>query len=353
MAVNLASKYEKQFEAAFKPNAYFEGKTNTKYTFEGAKKIFIYSPVTTPLADYTRSGSNRYGTPTEMDTALQGLELSQDKGFTKTLDRGNYTDSMLAISAGNWMTEQIKGVVTPTVEKYGMKVWSKQAGKTIAASAALSKSNVSETLADLDQALTDAFVPTDGRYLYIPASVFKLLKLSPEFVGIDSLGAKAIGKGEVGEYMGARVVVLPSSYFPAGAKALLARKESILLPRKISTFKTHQNPPGIDGWLMEGRVYYDAFVLGAKSAGVAVLCDNGKQQAAPEISVATGKATITSASASKILYTIDGGDPRYDDKAKVYSAAVGVTAGQVVRAVAYGGSSTPFTSDVVEETVTA
>ena len=30
MAVNLASKYEKQFEAAFKPNAYFEGKTNTK-----------------------------------------------------------------------------------------------------------------------------------------------------------------------------------------------------------------------------------------------------------------------------------------------------------------------------------
>ena len=82
-----------------------------------------------------------------------------------------------------------------------------------------------------------------------------------------------------------------------------------------------------------------------------MLCDNDKQQAAPEITVATGKATITSASASKILYTIDGGDPRYDDKAKVYSAAVDVTAGQVVRAVAYGGSSTPFTSDVVDKTV--
>ena len=47
MAVNLASKYEKQFEAAFKPNAYFEGKTNTKYTFEGAKRIInLMVPVT-------------------------------------------------------------------------------------------------------------------------------------------------------------------------------------------------------------------------------------------------------------------------------------------------------------------
>ena len=129
MAVNLATKYEKQFAAAFKPNSYFEGKTNTKYNFDGANTVRIYSPVTTELVDYNRSGANRYGTPNEMDTVIQELTLTQDKGFTKTLDRGNYTDQMMSISAGAWMNEQIKGVVTPTTEKHAMKEWVKNAGK--------------------------------------------------------------------------------------------------------------------------------------------------------------------------------------------------------------------------------
>lgn len=55
MAVNLATKYEKQFAAAFKPNSYFEGKTNKKYTFDGAKTIRIYSPVTAELVDITET----------------------------------------------------------------------------------------------------------------------------------------------------------------------------------------------------------------------------------------------------------------------------------------------------------
>lgn len=349
MATNLATKYEKQFEAAFKPNSYFDGKVNSKYTFEGAKTIKIYSPVTTPLEDYTRSGANRYGNPSEMDTALQELTLKQDKGFTKTLDRGNYTDQMMSISAGAWMKEEIGSVVTPTTEKYALSEWIRKAGNVLTISAAPTKSTTASALAELVRVLTDNYVPEEGRFLYVPATVFTTLKLSDEFIGIDALGEKAIGKGVIGEFMGAKVVTLPSGFFPDNCYALIARKESLLLPRKISSFKTHNNPPGIDGWLMEGRVYYDAFVLGAKAAGVAALVLENKKQAAPTITVSSGSMTIASSGATAIYYTTDGTDPRYSDSAKAYSAAVSIGAGTYeLKAVAYG----TFTSDVTTKAAT-
>ena len=273
MAVNLATKYEKQFAAAFKPTSFFEGRVNTSYTFDGAKTINVYSPVTTDMVDYTRSGANRYGTPSEMDTTVQALTLSQDKGFTKTLDRGNYADSMMAISAANWMTEQIKGVVTPTIEKHAVAQYVLN-GDRETASGTLSKSNITENLMKLFESQIDNYVPEDGKYLYITGKTATLVKTSPEFVGVDSLGEKAIGKGQIGMFSGAPVIVLPTSYMPAGCHALLARKDAILMPKKIASYKTHNNPPGIDGWLMEGRVYYDAFVLEAKKHGVTALVDS-------------------------------------------------------------------------------
>jgi len=351
LAVNLASKYEKQFEAAFKPTSIFAGKVSDKYNFEGAKKINIYSPVTVPLRDYTRSGGSRYGTPDEMSSVVQTLELTQDKSFTQSLDRGNYTDSQMAISAANWMSEQIKGVVTPATEKHAMTQYFKNAGQVAAASATLTKTNIVGALEAGITAQRNKFVPEDGRYLYLSAKHLGMLSISDEFIKIEKLGEKSVGKGVVGMFMGAQVLPVPDSFFPTGGIALLARKDSLLLPRKISTFKTHSNPPGIDGWLMEGRVYYDAFVIGGKADGVWALCETGKKQATPTAAVSSGNLTLTSANSGGIYYTVNGGDPRYDKDAKAYSSAFAVTSGQVVRAVAYGGSSTPFTSDVLEYTV--
>ena len=41
-------------------------------------------------------------------------------------------------------------------------------------------------------------------------------------------------------------------------------------PVKLSEYKIHDNPPGINGWLVEGRVYYDAFVLENKKSAIYV-----------------------------------------------------------------------------------
>lgn len=36
-------------------------------------------------------------------------------------------------------------------------------------------------------------------------------------------------------------------------------------------YNIHENPPGISGWLIEGRTYYDAFVLNNKKDAIALL----------------------------------------------------------------------------------
>jgi len=348
MAVNLAVKYAKQFAAAFAPESYLEGRYNTKWSFEGVKEIAIQSPVTVPMTPYTRAGANRYGNPTEMDTALQKLTLTKDEGFTKTLDRGNYTDSQMAISAANWLNEEVKQVVRPTTEKYALHKWAQDAGQIATIAAAPTKSTVTDAMLGLDVALDNGNVSDSARYLYIPTSQHKNIALSSEFLSLEKLGEKAVGRGHIGQIGNMNVIKVPDAYMPANCFGLVAHKDSVILARKLSEVHRHIDPPGISGWLMEGRCYYDAFVLAAKAAGVAALVLASAKQATPTINISSGSATITSSGATEIKYTLDGTDPRYSASAQVYSAAVNVASGTVVKAVAYKTGS--FASDVATAT---
>lgn len=77
-------------------------------------------------------------------------------------------------------------------------------------------------------------------------------------------------KGQVGEVDGVALIVVPASYMPEGVEFMLVNKEAVTAPVKLSEYKIHDNPPGINGWLVEGRVYYDAFVLNNKNKGIYV-----------------------------------------------------------------------------------
>ena len=37
---------------------------------------------------------------------------------------------------------------------------------------------------------------------------------------------------------------------------------------KLESYRTHENPPGISGDLVEGRIVYDAFVLENKASAI-------------------------------------------------------------------------------------
>ena len=352
MAENLATKFEKKMETAYSINSILNGKVSEAHSFEGVRSINVYSPVLVELNDYSRTGNtDRYGTAEEMETAVQQMELSQDKSFTAILDKGNYTDRQMAISADNWLQEEVKQIVTPTIERYAFGKYVEFAGKVEGITAKPTKSTIMEAILTGSNYLDDNFVPPDGRYLYVTSEMLKLVKLSPEWVGVEALAKVALSKGVVGEIDGMMVVKVPTSYLPENCYFLIARSEAIMRPKKLQTLKIHKEPPGIDGWKMEGRFYYDAFVVGAKAHAVYAAVLSTSKQATPSLS----SGALTSTGATKIWYTADGTDPRYSTSRVQIStggAITGLDAGTyTIKAVAFKDGG--FTSDVLETEYTA
>lgn len=49
---------------------------------------------------------------------------------------------------------------------------------------------------------------------------------------------------------------------------MVAHPCATVAPTKLESYKTHQDPPGISGSLVEGRIVYDAFVLDNKKNAI-------------------------------------------------------------------------------------
>lgn len=353
MAINLHDKYAKQIQTKFVRESIIAGKLSTNYDWAGVKTVRVSTPLTVPMVDYTRTGANRYGTPTEMQDVVQEMTLTQDKSFSMTIDKGNNADQNGTKEAGKMLSLQIAEQAVPTMDKYVFARLAQKAGKVVGNSTALAKTNICDRISEGTLYMDDAEVPADNRTLFVSNAVYKLLKHSDEFLGIDSLGEKAVAKGEVGQYDNMKVVKVPSGRWPANVNFMIVYKNSATAPVKLNDTKLHQDPPGISGNLLEGRQYYDCFVFGAKCDGVYVEVDTGSGKgsvvANPSIAAGTGAITCSTDGAT-IVFTTDGSDPRYSMTAQVGSAA-GTGVGKVVKAYAYKDGMYP--SAVVTTTLTA
>ena len=49
---------------------------------------------------------------------------------------------------------------------------------------------------------------------------------------------------------------------------MVAHPCATVAPTKLESYKTHENPPGISGFLVEGRIVYDAFVMENKAKAI-------------------------------------------------------------------------------------
>ncbi len=326
MSVNLLVNGASSIDKHFAHESFLKGRTGNGFNFTGAKGLKILSVQTVPLTDYTRGGLSRYGAPTELQDHVQELIMSQDKSFALTIDKGNFDDQMRVKRSGEMLRMQIDEQVIPMCDKYALDQFVKNAG-TIAEApeGGLTTENVIDAIADACAVLDDNSVPYGERTIFMPTAIHKLVKMSDEFLAVESLADKAIAKGVAGQVMGAQIVVVPNGYLPAGCQFLLAHKNSLLMPWKISDARVHKDPPGINGDLLEGRFYYDAFVLSAKCMGVYALVNAGTKQAEPTIACAdpgTGTCTIAAAGADTIVYTLDGSDPRYSLSAMTYTGAI-------------------------------
>ncbi len=353
MAIHLHSKYDKKIASVFRLNSLVDGRLNDEYSFSGVRTVKISTPVTVPLVDYKRTGTNRYGEPQEMQDTVQELTMSQDKSFSLTVDKGNNADQNGIKSAGRMLALEIKEQVIPMKDKYTFQRLSQLAGTIVGNDTAPTKSTICDRISDGTEALDNQEVPADGRTLYLPASTYKLLKHSDEFLGVEALAGKALAKGQVGEYDNMAVIKVPASRWPEHVNFMIVHRSSATAPSKINDTKLHQDPPGLSGHLMEGRFYYDCFVIGARAGGIYVDVATGSGKgtivAAPTITPSSGAISSTTGGAT-IKYTTDGSDPRYSQSAVVGNTASG-GAGTLVRAYAYKEGA--FPSAVTEATLSA
>lgn len=355
--INLFEKYANTLGTRFSTESLIAGRLSNEYSFSGVKTVKIITPVTVPMTSYTRSGANRYGTPTELQDTVQELTLSQDRSFSLTVDKGNDIDQGGTKAASLVLGLQITERAIPEMDTYCFAQLCQKAGKVVGNSTSLSKSTVCSRISEGTQVLDDAEVPQNNRTLFVSAATYKLLRLSDEFMKVETLANRALAKGQVGEYDNMPVIKVPSGRWPANVNFMIVYKYSASAPVKLCDTKLHRDPPGISGNLLEGRNYYDLFVFEPKCDGVYVEVDTSGDAvvcAAPtiltedEASPGTGqKGDITTTTAGATLkYTTDGTDPRYSPTAKTGTASDTTTSGTVVKAYAYktGCFPSPVTS---------
>lgn len=268
MSINYAERYSTKIDERFKIGAVTTPAVNNDYDFVGVKTVKVYSIPTTTMNDYARTGAGRYGTPEDLGNNLQELTLTRDRSFTFTIDRGDYNDTMMVNAAGQALQRQIDEVVIPELDIYRLSKMAANAGKT--ATGALTKTNAYEAFLDAGVELTNKKVPSAGRIAYVTPEYYKLIKLDEAFIKSTEIAQNMLLKGQIGQVDGVPLILVPGSYLPEHTSFIVTNKIATVAPVKLSEYKVHDNPPGINGWLVEGRVYYDAFVLDNKKTAIYV-----------------------------------------------------------------------------------
>lgn len=269
MAVNLATKFSGKVDERFRLSALTEAAVHQDYDFEGVKTVTVYSMAVATMGNYARTGANRYGTPAELDDTTATYTLTRDRAFTFTIDKGNKVDSMNVRDAGKALARQLAEVVIPEIDTYRLLTWATNCttngGQPTAVD--LTSSTAYSKFLDGQAFLDNSLVPQAGRICYARPDFINLIKLDGNFIKASDLAQNMLIKGQIGEIDGVPVVKAPVSYMPAKTPFLIVHKSALLSPKKLQEYKIHENPPGINGNLVEGRIYYDAFILAAKVKG--------------------------------------------------------------------------------------
>ena len=269
MAINLASRYAKEVDERFTREAQSSLVLGNKYKFTGEKTVNVYSIPTAPMQDYVRSGDHRYGTPEELPDNVQSMTVTKDRSFTFTIDKGNKIQQQMVKDAGAALNRQIREVMVPEFDTY---VFNKLAEAALAKghynTEAVTKDNAYAVFLKGQEILGNCNVPDSGRVALCSYGFANLLKQDAAFMKYSDQSQEMVIKGVLGEVDGCKIVKVPASRLPNGAAFILTHPIAAVGPKQLEDYKIHDNPPGISGWLVEGRMIYDCFVLDSKADAV-------------------------------------------------------------------------------------
>lgn len=346
--LNLHEKFAGKDKAIFTMESVVGGILSNDYDWEGNRTIKVTTIGTTPENDYRRSGDNRYGEPTEVGDTIQELEVTQDKGFSSVVDKGNYVEQDSMKTSAVVTAKQLKEVSIPNSDRYILQRMVSLAGQIVGSADPVTADNSIDRVTDGTVALDDGEVPDSNRTMLCSAKVYKQIRLSDLWTGNDKMGEKALRKGEVGEFDNMRVIKVPKGRWPKGVNFIIVHKDAAIAPFKINDLKAHEDPPGLSGLRVEGRRLFDCFVFDATSVGVYADVDTTVKGVveAPVVTLTGHQATVDAAAGVEFIYTLTGQDPRYTPAkdVKTYTAPVTTELGQVFKV--YGRADDKWPSGV-------
>lgn len=266
MSVSYATKYADKIEKIFTLGSLTESGVNKKFTWLGVEAIKVFGITTVALTDYTKTGTNRYGDPTELQNVVQAMILDKDRSFSITIDRATLDDTNAAIKAGEVLKDEINEQVVPEIDTYRLNVmYTSAIANSNYGTAAITAQNAYSSLLAGTEALGNAKVPVAGRVAFCSFNFYKYIKLDNSFMLASDIAMNKRVNGQVGEVDGVKIVPVPSTYLPSGVEFILTHPSATVAAEKLYEYKTNNNVPGLSGTLIEGRVRYDAFVIDQKA----------------------------------------------------------------------------------------
>lgn len=271
MAINLVTKFQPYVDEAFTAGSKASMLTNHDFNWSGAHTIKIHKVNTVSMSDYDRAGTgenaSRYGALGKVENTIEEMTLTKDRSFTFVIDALDNDETDGVLSAAAALGRQQREVIIPEVDTYVYSVMTANAGTKVT-SVTLTSNNLYDEIIQATETMDNNDVPDTGRILTVTPATYRLLKKCPDLDIDCDITADQKAKGVVGMIDGMDVVKLPAKRLPAKFGFMIAHPVATVAPTKLEEYRTHDNPPGISGKLVEGRIVYDAFVLDNKKMAI-------------------------------------------------------------------------------------
>lgn len=272
MGIELVTQYLPYVDEMFTTESKKSLLTNQDLSWTGAHTVKVYKISTASMTDYGRRGADagnwsRYGEVEELNAATEELTLKKDRSFTFAIDRLDIDETGGTLAGASALARQLREIVIPEVDTYVYGVMAEGAGHKPAA-ASLTAANIYDEIIKASNALDNAEVPETGRIILVTPDVYMLMKKCSDITMETDIGNDLRLKGVISNLDGALVVKVPAVRVPEKFGFMMAHPCATVAPVKLESYKTHEDPPGINGTLVEGRICYDAFVLDNKAKAI-------------------------------------------------------------------------------------
>jgi hypothetical protein len=271
MSIELATTYQPYTDELFTIESKKQIITNDGFDWTGSHTIKVYRVSTSNMNDYDREGTgstlSRYGAIERLGATTQSMTLRKDRSFTFAIDRLDADETKQQLAAASALARQLREVVIPEVDTWVLNEMCDNAGTT-AAPSALTVDNIFNLIIDAGTIMDDNFVPENNRFLVVTPKVYQLLKQSNDVIMITDTSDQKRIRGVVGNLDGLEIIRVPENRLPAAFGFMIVHPIATVAPVKLESYIVHENPPFINGSLVEGRINYDAFILDNKAKAV-------------------------------------------------------------------------------------